>query len=113
MGRIPLIILSADRPGFLLNTGANQTIYQKDIYGSYVRHFSDIGLPEKNLEKLEKNLVKSLKLSMGADLEKPPGPVHLNFPFDEPLLSEKIDYPAFSSFLPLNIVENKNDNISI
>jgi len=113
MSRIPLIILSADRPDFLLNTGANQTIYQKDIYGSYVRYFSDIGLPEKNLEKLEKNLVKSLKLSMGTDIEKPPGPVHLNFPFDEPLLSEKIDYPAFSSFLPLNIVENKNDNISI
>ena len=42
--RIPLIVITADRPDELLNSGENQTIDQRNIYGSFVRKNIDIYL---------------------------------------------------------------------
>ena len=43
--RIPLIICTADRPEYLRNTGANQTINQNNIFSNHIRNFVDFGLP--------------------------------------------------------------------
>ena len=51
--RVPLIILTADRPSQLIGTGANQTIVQKDIYGYYVRSSKDVGLPYIEMDGLD------------------------------------------------------------
>ena len=99
--RIPLIVLTADRPPQLIGTGANQTIRQKDLYGYYIRFFKDMGLPQADLTTLELTVMSSFQSAMGIDWQDqkvtPPGPVHLNIPFDEPLYSgEKFQFAVYS-----------------
>jgi len=86
LGRVPIIILTADRPRYLVDSGANQTIDQQNLFGMYVRYFIDVGLPEKRHKALQKKIESAFNHSKGIELKLPPGPVHLNFPFDEPLM---------------------------
>ncbi|WP_235472369.1 thiamine pyrophosphate-binding protein, partial [Ardenticatena maritima] len=44
--RVPLIVITADRPHELRQSGANQTIDQLKLYGDHVRWFFDMPLPE-------------------------------------------------------------------
>ena len=90
LSRVPLMIFSSDRPAYLIGTGANQTIDQQNLYGSHVRYFTDVGLPKDNNESLQEKLESAFNLSRGVQLKQPPGPVHMNFPFDEPLLPEHV-----------------------
>ncbi|MAJ45006.1 MAG: 2-succinyl-5-enolpyruvyl-6-hydroxy-3-cyclohexene-1-carboxylic-acid synthase [Candidatus Marinimicrobia bacterium] len=100
LSRIPILILTADRPPHLVGTGANQTINQQDIYGQQVRGYIDIGLPQ-HLEHLLMILKKFYLLAAGLShfggKINPAGPVHLNFPFDEPLIEQK-DIQKVSKF---------------
>jgi len=92
--RVPLIICTADRPPYLRNTGANQTINQDNIFANHIRYFADVGLPEVNLAKL-KSLIKKTDEALKIALIENRGPVHLNFPFEKPFepdcYTEKID----------------------
>ena len=113
--RVPIIILSADRPRNLIGSGENQTIDQEELYGCHVRYFKDVGLPKDNFVLLEEILQSSINHSMGFDNKIPPGPVHLNFPFKEPLLPDdvqKIEHPQFS-FKSTNIIENNSAIIPV
>jgi len=83
MDQVPLVLVSADRPPELLRTGANQTIDQNRLFGSYPRDFLQLPAPEGGDYRMY--------LSTGrraADLSSwpSPGPVHVNFAFREPLL---------------------------
>lgn len=82
--RVPLIICTADRPAYLRNTGANQTINQHHIYNNHVRFFYDAGLPKIELKKI-KQLKSSAKNIFEICSLKNIGPVHINFPFEKPL----------------------------
>ncbi|NQU66643.1 MAG: 2-succinyl-5-enolpyruvyl-6-hydroxy-3-cyclohexene-1-carboxylic-acid synthase [Candidatus Marinimicrobia bacterium] len=87
--RVPIIVITADRPERLVGSGANQTIHQKNLYGVHVRYFRDVGEPSDRTLDLNQFLVSALSMAMGingkGEYMNPPGPVHLNFPFDEPL----------------------------
>ena len=107
LSRIPLIILSADRPGFLINTGENQAIDQNNLFGRHVRCFIDIGLPNDKTKLLENKLNTAIQHVLGIKLKAPPGPVHLNFPFDEPLLPENIKNVKYYE---INNVSKPNNN---
>ncbi|GAB4145829.1 MAG: 2-succinyl-5-enolpyruvyl-6-hydroxy-3-cyclohexene-1-carboxylic-acid synthase [Ignavibacteriales bacterium] len=81
--KIPLIICTADRPHYLRNSGANQTINQDNIYKNHIRYFADFGLPEINYKKLQKaknNLASAFTLIDSEFV----GPIHFNFPFEKP-----------------------------
>lgn len=105
--RIALIICTADRPPELLNSGANQTINQRNIYRNHIRWFKNIGLPEltaKKLERLKHAAVKAIEISTKRDA----GPVHLNFPFRKPLapnsFTNETDTELLKSFVEPFIV---------
>ncbi len=81
--KIPLIVLTADRPPELKETAANQTINQSNLYGRFVRWQSDIPCPD---EKIAPEFVlTTVDQAMQRSLSSPPGPVHLNCMFREPL----------------------------
>jgi 2-succinyl-5-enolpyruvyl-6-hydroxy-3-cyclohexene-1-carboxylate synthase len=82
----PMIVLSADRPFELLDAGANQTIRQQNIFGSYTRWHLELPAPGTGtpLKSLLSTVDHAVKMSIGS----PAGPVHLNMPFREPLEPE-------------------------
>lgn len=82
--RIPLIICTSDRPAYLRNTGANQTINQDNIYSNHIKHFIDFGLPVLTTNKLN-SFINKVCSGINIAINKNPGPVHFNFPFKKPL----------------------------
>lgn len=84
MDNIPLIILSADRPPELIDVGANQAIFQENIYGCYPRLFKNLSPPEPNTtaEQILPIVAEIYDAATGSR----PGPVQLNCQFREPLL---------------------------
>jgi len=81
--KLPLIVLTADRPPELRKTGADQTIDQPAIYGNYVRWFNDMPCPttDINPEFILTTIDQAVYQSKGHY----PGPVHINCMFREPL----------------------------
>ncbi|MBK25201.1 MAG: 2-succinyl-5-enolpyruvyl-6-hydroxy-3-cyclohexene-1-carboxylic-acid synthase [Halobacteriovorax sp.] len=78
---IPLIIISADRPKELVELGDNQSIIQNNIFGDYLRGQLLLDTPNIKIEPQE----FYDKLSRFLNGDKPAGPLHINFPFSEPL----------------------------
>lgn len=72
--QLPLLVITADRPARLRQTGANQTTLQAGIFGTAVTFSADISAPDADLGSVISNLHK--------------GPVHLNVQLDEPLLPD-------------------------
>lgn len=130
--RVPLIVLSGDRPMRLQGLGAPQTCDQVKIFGSYVRSFRQ--MPEPSARSVDLSFARQAareavlaamgpgatglrenditgagdEVRFGADAVAEAnfaiasrgcaymaGPVHLNFPFDEPL---KPDFSVEGAF---------------
>ncbi|BCJ86308.1 2-succinyl-5-enolpyruvyl-6-hydroxy-3-cyclohexene-1-carboxylic-acid synthase [Effusibacillus dendaii] len=84
-GRVPLIVLTADRPHELRDIGAPQTIDQLRLYGTHVKWFTEMALPETTPDMFRYvRTVASRAAAVAATA--PSGPVHLNFPLREPLV---------------------------
>jgi 2-succinyl-5-enolpyruvyl-6-hydroxy-3-cyclohexene-1-carboxylate synthase len=81
--RMPLMVLTADRPPRVRGTGANQTIVQPGLYDGYVR--TSLDLPVPTTEGQEAWWRQAAREALEAMTEDPLGPVHLNCPFEEPL----------------------------
>jgi 2-succinyl-5-enolpyruvyl-6-hydroxy-3-cyclohexene-1-carboxylate synthase len=82
--RVPLIVMTADRPSELRGRGAGQTIDQLKLYGSAVRWFCELGTAEADDPGLF-HFRSTAARAFAAASEPPPGPVHLNVPLREPL----------------------------
>ena len=83
--RVPLIVLTADRPPELRDVGAGQTIDQLKLYGDAVKWFVEVGVHDATPERLRWIRALACRAYWTA-LEGRPGPVHLNFPLREPLV---------------------------
>lgn len=83
--RVPLIVITADRPHELRDVGAPQAIDQLNIYGKYTKWFVEMALPEKTPDMLRYARTMAAKAA-GTAISAPSGPVHLNFPLREPLV---------------------------
>lgn len=104
--RIPLIVCTADRPSYLQNMGANQTINQQHLYGTHVRYFADTGLPQPTRRYFS---ALSAKIQRGlSKLHTNPGPIHFNFPFEKPFepdaVTDEIRKNAAISNLPFPVL---------
>jgi len=86
---IPLLVLTADRPHELRDNGAPQSIDQNRIYGNYAKWFVDVALPEPT-DAAFRYIRTTADRAAATAKAIPAGPVHLNFPFREPLTPEPI-----------------------
>jgi 2-succinyl-5-enolpyruvyl-6-hydroxy-3-cyclohexene-1-carboxylate synthase len=85
--RVPLLVLTADRPHELRDTGAPQTIDQIKLYGAHAKWFVEMALPELDPPALRYARTVADRAWAEA-LSVPAGPVHLNFPFREPFMPQ-------------------------
>ena len=90
VGRVPLIVLTADRPPELRDVGAPQTIDQIRLYGAYPKWSVEVALPEASPDLLRYARTLAGRAA-GTAAAEPAGPVHLNFPFRDPLVPMPFD----------------------
>ena len=88
--RVPLLVLTADRPPELRGTGANQTTDQIKLYGAAVRWFCEVGAPEARAGSVAYWRATACRAWAEAT-GGPAGPVHLNLAFREPLTPDADD----------------------
>ena len=113
--RVPLLLLTADRPPELRHCHAGQAIDQVKLYGQYPRWQVELALPSSTPDQLA--YLRQTCLHAWEQSQWPvPGPVHLNVPFRDPLapiadpetesLSENFDVDQFfSAVRPLSAVQ--------
>ena len=82
--KVPLLIITADRPPKLIDIGDGQTIRQNNIYANYIKKSYQLPL---NLDAKDDLLTaeKIINEALNTCNFPEPGPVHINIPFDEPI----------------------------
>ncbi|MGI9253024.1 MAG: 2-succinyl-5-enolpyruvyl-6-hydroxy-3-cyclohexene-1-carboxylic-acid synthase [Thermomicrobiales bacterium] len=90
LSRVPLIALTADRPVEVRGWGAAQTIDQNQLFGTHVKLFAELPIPEDREDVLRQVRLSGARAAALA-MAEPPGPAHLNVPFREPLLPAAIE----------------------
>ncbi len=92
--RVPLIVLSANRPYELLGTGANQTMEQLGYFGTQVRATISLGLAEDAPERLDslnatwRSATCRVVVAATGSRTANAGPVHFDIPLREPLVPD-------------------------
>lgn len=123
--RVPLIVLTADRPPQLQGLGAPQTCDQSHAYGTHVRVYRGMPLPadDEGSLRFARQAAREACIAALGSCEFPQnqgaqnpsapigtpqrlagacfgGPVHLNFPFDEPLKPDVTLPDLFDAGIP-------------
>lgn len=88
--RVPLIVLTADRPHEARDRGAPQTMDQVGLYGSHVKWHVDMAPSSDDPARVRYSRTVACR-AVATAMAPPAGPVHLNFPLQEPLI------PAFEA----------------
>jgi 2-succinyl-5-enolpyruvyl-6-hydroxy-3-cyclohexene-1-carboxylate synthase len=93
--RVPLIVLTADRPPELRAWGAPQTMEQRTLYAGFARWSEEAPCPsERGAERAYARALARRAVIEATGFK--PGPVHLNLPFREPLLPSVIGAPEIA-----------------
>jgi 2-succinyl-5-enolpyruvyl-6-hydroxy-3-cyclohexene-1-carboxylate synthase len=83
MDAAPMILLTADRPPELHETGANQTIRQDHLFDDYLNWRFTMPCPDDRLSSAF--VLSTMDWAVARAIGTPPGPVHINMMFREPL----------------------------
>ncbi|MBO4365412.1 MAG: hypothetical protein J5804_03870, partial [Eggerthellaceae bacterium] len=108
--RVPLLLLSADVPPRLQGVGSSQTCDQLHLFGTHVRKFVQMPMPSGGEESLAFARQVAMDACVAAHGALPnvasadAGPVHLNFPFDEPLKPAPCEGEVKTTKLPAAVV---------
>ena len=116
---VPVVVISADRPEYLIDVGDGQTIQQKHVFKNHINyeanlkqdivHKSTILQETHQLsadierllqEKVQKHNEAEINMALNVAVEKN-GPVHINAPFDEPLYGMQETPTVFPAIIPL------------
>ncbi|MET0693138.1 MAG: 2-succinyl-5-enolpyruvyl-6-hydroxy-3-cyclohexene-1-carboxylic-acid synthase [Propionibacteriaceae bacterium] len=81
---VPLVVMTADRPRFMIDTGANQTTDQQHLFATHVRSAAQLDDMGGGPNVWRFHLARLLAAATG-ERTRNPGPVHLNIAFTEPL----------------------------
>lgn len=115
--KIPLLIFTADRPPDRIDQGDGQAIRQNGIYNNFIRQsfiFPEVIASKSDEEETERMFHKAYQ----STLYPQPGPVHVNFPFTEPLYDFIPDYQSpvsvenFDGEFPKLSVQDENQILS-
>ncbi len=98
--RVPMIVVTADRPDRLQGVGAPQTIRQHGLFGCHARA-AEIAAPLSDSEPPGELAARVFRLARGPE----PGSVHLNVPFEKPLWEPGADPLPEASDLKLTSTE--------
>jgi 2-succinyl-5-enolpyruvyl-6-hydroxy-3-cyclohexene-1-carboxylate synthase len=82
--RVPLLVLTADRPPQLRECHSGQTIEQVRLYSNYPNWQTELALPSAKIGQL-RYLRQTILYAWERSLVPVPGVVHLNIPFEDPL----------------------------
>lgn len=88
---IPLLLITADRPSEMRDSGANQTIDQVKIFGGYTRWAVDVPPPDHVVPV--RGLLTTTDAAVRFATGTPAGPVHINCQFREPLAPNVAEWP--------------------
>ncbi len=112
--KIPLIILTADRPPELQNVGAPQTVNQNNIFANFVKYYEEISI-SSDADKAQAKYARLVMQKAYVQTHTSPcAAVHINVPLREPLLPlmDKLDFSLARAKKPFTfmagVVENKN-----
>jgi 2-succinyl-5-enolpyruvyl-6-hydroxy-3-cyclohexene-1-carboxylate synthase len=103
--RVPLIVLSANRPYELLGTGANQTMEQLGYFGTQVRANISLGLAEGSPERMEalnaqwRSATCRVLVAATGSRTANAGPVQFDIPLREPLVPDASDDPVTGAYV--------------
>jgi 2-succinyl-5-enolpyruvyl-6-hydroxy-3-cyclohexene-1-carboxylate synthase len=89
---VPMLVVTADRPWELYDAAAPQTIDQIKLFGDFVRHHAELGLPDaapSALRAVPRIAAQAVARSLGPT----PGPVHLDARFRKPLEPVEVQGP--------------------
>ncbi len=78
--KIPLVVISADRPKHLIDIGDGQTIRQENVFVNHIGYTANLVDEEAQLEANTEKISEALRAAISKK-----EPVHINVPFDEPL----------------------------
>ncbi|MCP3762411.1 2-succinyl-5-enolpyruvyl-6-hydroxy-3-cyclohexene-1-carboxylic-acid synthase [Domibacillus sp. A3M-37] len=107
ISRVPLIVLTSDRPPELRDVGAPQTIDQLHLYGHTAKWFAEMAMPEAAETTLQYVRTQGAR-AVFESLTAPAGPVHLNFPYREPLMPDYDGvYERMSIPAPVRLISGK------
>ena len=104
--RLPLLVMSADRPGELRGVGASQATFQSGLFGVHARACVDLE-PQEPSRALVGQLSRAVAAACGAPTGTP-GPVQINVAFRDPLTPQSrasgaagdAQDEAMASFIP-------------
>ncbi|OYT15797.1 MAG: 2-succinyl-5-enolpyruvyl-6-hydroxy-3-cyclohexene-1-carboxylic-acid synthase [Bacteroidetes bacterium 4572_77] len=107
--KIPLIVLSADRPKHLIDQGDGQCIRQENIFTNYIRksvQLSEDPISNGLIEHYQQMILESIFASQYPVC----GPVHINVPLAEPIYNtkEKESLSLLPQKRPLEILKPAN-----
>jgi len=98
--KVPLLVLSADRPNEWIDQGENQSINQFEVYKNYIKKSYQLPVQvnsEKDLWYSDRIISEAINTTLYPDF----GPVHINIPLREPLYNltdEKVSLPKVIEF---------------
>ncbi|NLA37259.1 MAG: 2-succinyl-5-enolpyruvyl-6-hydroxy-3-cyclohexene-1-carboxylic-acid synthase [Actinobacteria bacterium] len=99
---VPLLVATADRPPELQGVGAPQTIEQTNLFGNAVRWFVEPGpAAEESRGSWRYLATDAFRAATGLAVGRPPGPVHCNLAFREPLVGPLGELPPPIEIEPL------------
>ncbi len=89
---VPLLVVSADRPSWLVGVGANQATDQGRLFDGFTRFTTRVAAaaPEASWRAFA---ARAVLLATGATGGRP-GPAHLNLELPEPLIADEADWSA-------------------
>ncbi|HKX15632.1 MAG TPA: 2-succinyl-5-enolpyruvyl-6-hydroxy-3-cyclohexene-1-carboxylic-acid synthase [Propionibacteriaceae bacterium] len=109
---VPLVVITASRPRSLINSGANQTTDQDQLFGRHVRAYA--GLSDEVLDHRTWRFETARIMTAATGLRtRMPGPVQLNVELSEPLLPAEFAWPPPAPELVITAAKNSPEPKSL